>query len=580
MKVVTRILCCLFPYACLLGAAGPVVIRSFDFGSDVDVKIESAPQFHQRVGRVYRSPRYLWFGPITDAEIEGETDPVLRTGTAGQRGEFWVGLDDGGYQVTLIMADRNRARGPFDIYFQDQLARSGVRLEPGKVSKVTFPVKVSGHKLRLRFEAEARQTFLVNGMIIEGPAGTKFHRLFQDAPLDFLPTREEVLTRGSTDARAALRSYCEWLLAHRRPNGFLGDWGSYGTSREPQYYWYTAAYPIRTLLAGYEIFGEKRYRAAAESILDHLVQEQLPNGAFQQVFRDKPTAALSPEEIRNIIAHQWMNTADVGSIVTALAVAAHYAEEPRKTLYRSAAKRYCDEFALQWQKESGGFTNGLVSGKPETNIYSVATGTQAAEFAAVYAITGEEKYLKVAERAALFLAGNFSSDGRPLAYPFSPRKPVVPYLEPLTHLGEIFYHHDGILFVYQQSKDERFREKIRAAYQRHVMGSMGLMSTTEGDVWWALQDSWNNSKSAAMPLVLLVYQRMTHEPRVDAFLASARRFLSTPEFSRRIGIMLEDPDLPWGGHSLQSWTGCTVAATGFGGLSLAEFIQPGVVWLR
>ena len=56
------------------------------------------------------------------------------------------------------------------------------------------------------------------------------------------------------------------------------------------------------------------------------------------------------------------------------------------------------------------------------------------------------------------------------------------------------------------------------------------------------------------------------------------RFLATPDFSRRIGVMVDDPQLPWGGHTLQSWAGCAVAATGFGGLTIAELIQPGVVF--
>ena len=40
--------------------------------------------------------------------------------------------------------------------------------------------------------------------------------------------------------------------------------------------------------------------------------------------------------------------------------------------------------------------------------------------------------------------------------------------------------------------------------------------------------------------------------------------------------MENDPDLPWGGHSLMSWTGCAVAATGFAGLALADMVQPGI----
>jgi hypothetical protein len=426
--------------------------------------------------------------------------------------------------------------------------------------------------LKLRLEGE----FLVNGMTVKGAAPVKLHRMFDTAPPDVLPGVAELRRKGSTGTRAALKRHCEWLLAHRLANGFLGDWGSYGMSREPQHYWYTAAYPIRTLLAGYDIFGDARFLEACTRILDRLVEEQMPNGAFQQVWRGKPTAQLTKAEIDDIVTHRWMNTADVGSIVTALAVAAHYADPARRARYIAAARRYCDDFARQWQQPNGGFTNGIVAGRAETNIYSVATGTQAAQFAALYAVTRDPKYLEVAERAAGFLADNVVEDGQLNAYAWSPGKPVVPYLQPLSFLGEIYYHHDGMMFVYHQSKNEAFRARLH----RDVMGARGLMShLPKGSVWWPLQDAWNNSKSAAMPLPLMTYQEMGGNPRVAAFLDLARRFLCTHEYSASIGVMLEDPDLPWAGHTLQSWTGCTVAATGFGGMSLAEWTKPGVIYL-
>jgi hypothetical protein len=73
---------------------------------------------------------------------------------------------------------------------------------------------------------------------------------------------------------------------------------------------------------------------------------------------------------------------------------------------------------------------------------------------------------------------------------------------------------------------------------------------------------------------------MDDDPMLRNLAEAARRFLCTPEFACRIGLMVNDPELPWGGHSLQSWSGCAVAATGFGGLSLAEMAEPGAIWLQ
>ena len=67
---------------------------------------------------------------------------------------------------------------------------------------------------------------------------------------------------------------------------------------------------------------------------------------------------------------------------------------------------------------------------------------------------------------------------------------------------------------------------------------------------------------------------------IDRAVAMFKRFLCTPAFAHRIGIMVEDADLPWGKHSLQTWACCSISATGFAGLSVAEMIKPGVVFLR
>jgi hypothetical protein len=557
----------------LLPAADCAVLFRFSFGNE----FQEGPAGFQRVSRVYRSPRYLWIGPVQDL---GDAIPTSRGGIAGAQGEFRIGIDNGDYTVTLLMSDHTEPYGPFTVSAQDRVAQADIKLVPGQPLRPTFPVKVADHTLRLRFQAQPGQKFYVNGMILEGPANAQLQSMFENAPPDALPSRAEVLAHGSGDLRAALHAYCEWLLAQRLPNGFLGDYGDYGTSQRPQYYWYTSSYPIRTLLAGYQILDEPRYLAAVVKILDRLVEEQMPNGAFQQVFRGKPTRLLTPQEIDDIMKHRWLNMADVGCIVTALAVAAHYVEEPRKSVYRSAAQRYCDGYAIRWQKPSGAFTNGLEGGVAQTGAYSVATGTEAAAFAAVYAITGDQKYLRVAEKAATFLASNIGYDGRPLTYQDSHGKEPPPFLQPVTHFGDVFYQHDGILFAYYQSRDKRFRDEVRRAYDVHIHGGKGLLAAISDDAWWPLQDTWNNSKSAGMPLVFAAYAQMASDSDVRDFLAVARNFLTTLRWARRIGVTLDAPNLPWGGHSLQSWAGCSVAATGFAGLSVAEMLQPGIVWLR
>lgn len=549
------------------------VLYCFEFGNDFQT---AAPGF-QPVSRVYRSPRYLWISDVQDVTRNEESPPLLRNFMQGTEGEFWVGMDDGDYDVTVIMADSKEEHGPFGIYLQDQCVESGAVTRPGHVLELTFPVKVSDRKLKLRLQAAATKDFVVNQLIIEGPPGKAALSMFEQAPPDYLPTVEEVLREGNTDTRATLRDYCDWFCSHRLPNGFIGDAWHSGPSIS--YGWYPAAYPIRTLLAGYEIFGTATYLDAVVAILDQLVEEQLPNGAWEQNCRNKPTRELSSAEIDEIFKHHWVNTADIGSIVTALAVSCHYVTPPRRRVYLDAARRYCDSWASRWQLPSGAFTNGLEAGVAETEAYSVATGTEAAAFAAVYAICQEPKYLEKAQRAAEFLLDNWKSDGRPIGYPDPSANMGKSYVQPVNQFGDILYYHDGILFVYHQTHDPKFREKVRKVYGWHINGARGLLQDLGNSSWWPLQDSWDNSKSAGMLQVFLAYRRMVKDAGVERTIGLMRKFLCTSKFARLLGVMVDHPDLPWGGDSLQSWAGFAIAATGFAGLSVAEMIKPGMMYL-
>jgi rhamnogalacturonyl hydrolase YesR len=550
------------------------VLYCFDFGGAFqDVAYGFTP-----VSRVYHSPRFLWIDNVREVERMDVDDALRRDFVGGQKGEFWVGLDNGDYQIKLILGDYREPKGPFDIYVQDQLVQKNIQTAAGKFLEIKFTFEVTDQKLRLLLQAEDGSEFAINGAILSGGSGKSLRRIFNEAPPDFIPTVDEVLSIGSTDARSALRNICDWFLAHRLPNGFLGDYEP--GEKATQFYWYTTAYPIRTLLAGYEIFLDQKYLDAVTQIMDVLVDEQLPNGAWQQIFRNKPTKKLSKKELEEIYQTQWMNMADIGCIATALGISCHYVAEPRKNKYIKSLQRFCEDWALKWQKPSGGFTNAMESGVAQTEVYSTATATEAATFAMLYLNTGDEKYLKIAEQAAHFMVDHWNEDGRPKWYFHHSTKEGQILDMPINYFGAAFYYTDGIFLVYHHTKDQSLREKVERVYSWYIKGEKGLLANLGQNSWWQLQDAWNNSKTAGIPLAFLNYQRMANDPAVNRFVSIAKRFLCTPLFSQRLGVMVEDANLPWGGHSLQSWAACSLSATGFAGLSIAEMIQPGVIYLK
>ena len=203
------------------------------------------------------------------------------------------------------------------------------------------------------------------------------------------------------------------------------------------------------------------------------------------------------------------------------------------------------------------------------------------------AATGEPGYIEVAERAVEFLVRDWHDDGRPYIWPFDWYYPRLS----LLHAGA--RHRRAVLHPGRHRRG-RVDQPQRDGAPACLRGAAPLSARQPGadrdlgrGAWWPIQDTWNNSKSAATPLFLAYFLRVAPQfglppaelAQVEETYAVARRFLCTPAHARQIGVMESDPDLPWGGHSLMSWTGCAVAATGFAGLALADMVKPGISYL-
>ena len=536
--------------------------------SEIVYKIDFGPQEGAADGYILLSDtsddvRFLWMGTGLGVRDRGGEDRLNGDFVLGRESELLLGLDDGDYHVDVTFGDLNYAQGPFDVFAQRQLVIEKLRTQKGRFVTRMFPVTVTNEKLSLRFvPVEDAPFFAVTLMIVRGKKQRRDHRVWPDAPAESIPTLAELEAAAPCDPRKAFQFCCDWLLAHRRKDGFFCQ-----NSQE----WYRASYPIRTLLAGYDVFGRKEYLDAVTVCLDKLVGEQLPNAAWSSGFRNKPVAERTDAEIHRAMSGTT-NTADVGCISTCLAIAYPYVDDVRKKTYRDALKRYADEYAGQWQLPSGGFTNGRWAGKDMTTPYSVAAGTQGMSFCSLFVITGDRKYLEIAERAADFLLDNWQEDGRPIHHHHSQDTTQVLDLDEAESLGNLLYYHEALLWVWNWTKDEALKKKIRRVYTGHIKGTKGLLQAREKDIWWPLGHAWGNAKTGAMPLVLIEYDRsMCEDSEVREAVRRCAIFLSHPDFGKRIGVTCE-PSMPWGRHSMQ--------ATGFAGLSLAELVKPGVTFLK
>lgn len=556
----------------------------FDFGNDFVPHDEG----FIKIERLFLSARYLWVNELRNRWNCVEECSPFRDIVYGNEGEFRIGLPQGEYRLDLHFFDPQKTWVPFPVCIscvQPHAPRhSGVILNTTEISApkgekllVSVSVRHPGGVLAVSFP----QSFFVSGLDVYGPENTVLETIYPEAPADTLPTRETVLQNSDCNPSAMLETACEWFLRHRLPDGFIGDF------EEGKRLWYTASYPIRTLLAGYELLGNRAYLTAATAILDLLVTEQMPEGGFTQAYRAQATASLSAQELQAVRETNWMNLADVGSMVAALAVACRSVSGGRRECYCAAVQRYLNDWALRFRKPDGGFTNGWVC-RLDEKVYSVATASSALSFGIFGTLTDNPEYIRIAEQAACFLAEQWNDDGRLWNHIYQGTYPGHDHYQDVREFGDGLYTLETICAVLAISKERVVRVKLFGALKKYLFGSSGLLNLKGGAAWWPLQNNWHNSKSTALPLLLQTFVQYGRElGATDEELHAAeetfldcRAFLCLPSSAKLLGVAADDTDraYPFASHSIQSWTGCSAAATGFAGIALAQMISPGIAF--
>jgi len=506
--------------------------------------------------------RFCWRGIGLGVRDRGGDDSINRTLVFGSEGEFIMGLDNGEYSLELTFGDNVSAHGPYTVFLQGKVVVEAMSTEPGKFVTKTFKTRIVDERLRIKLVAtRPSATFAITSLLIAGPIQKAKHCAYdQSAPSRIIPGIREIDSKGLPDLKQVLKLYCDWLVAQQLPNGYF---------RQNSVEWYRVSYAVRALLAGYDILGEAIYLETATKSLDLFVGQQLPNAAWSNCVLSKPASKLTPEEARAIM-DGTTNLADVGCMSTCLAVAYPYVDSERRNAYKSALLRYANQYVASFQINSGAFPNARWRGIDYTVPYSVATGTQAMSFSSLYAISGDENYLRIAERAAEFLLAYWEPDGRPIHHDHNSGTASVLNI---TDFGDDFYYFEGLLWVWSHTHDKALKSRIETVFGWAVRGQHGLMRALGNNPWWPLaKGGWVNSKSPGILQVLFVYDKYM-APGSSAHEAVRRGaiFLAFPEFAGRVGVML-DPDAPWGAYSIM--------ATGIAVLTLSEMNSPGVIFLK
>lgn len=527
------------------------------------------------LSRLYTHPGYVWLDPVKEGAGRNIRDARREGYVHGKDpATLCLGLPDGAYEVTLTAFTREAGRGPYAVAVNGRTLLPDVRLPAGRIVRHTFRARARDNRLALTFTPQSGREFLLNTIEVRGARAVTLRPVFRTAPPVTLPGRRTQHRGPTPDPARELKRICNWLLAHREASGYLGD--TYGPGGS---YWYTVSMPVRALLAGHQLLGDRRYWDAATKVLDGFVGEQLPNGAWLATRRGRPTRALGRREVATIMATQRQPLSDIGSVVSALAVAAAAATGVRHQRYVEALRRFCDDWAPQFQRRDGGFSDGFWP--PYTAIYSCATAIEAAAFSLVHRVTGETHYRETARRAISFLLKDWRKDGRMLGraphWLVHNRRPFV--LDRL-HFGDQWYYDEGFITTWHHADDAAFRSRVFQALANRVHGRAGLLAALEGKPWWPVQDIWNNAKSLGMVQTLLfAAHHGDGDPHLASALSDQRRLIATPEFSRRLGVTVSDAGRPVRRHGIRCWAGMRMEATGFAGMTLAEMIRPGILYL-
>lgn len=505
-----------------------------------------------------------------------------------------IGASAGKYALTFLFYDGEHGRaffdipnsdhGPFDILVNGEVAAHNVITRRGQEYVLTTVFESTSERIEVELRPAKGADFILNTLELEALDGGKLLPLFPNQPRDFVSDASALGDEPAIEPMDRIRELADFICSKQQKNGYIGDaWGGNPDGTENlsgvAQVLYASAFPVRALLAAYELTGEERYRDAALTAVDMIIDEQLPNGAFLDHLTGIPVANRSEEEVEHMVKYDRKPISDVGSVIQEICIASHYADGIRKERFINSVKAYSDGWASRSQTVNGAFTDGQGLGD---TIYSVATATMITAHTLIYAVTGEEKYLKIAEDAGRYLLLDFAKDGS--VYGRLCETYATTYPAELFHkyaFGHLFYLEEGLITLALHTKDEELRTRINKAITARAIGEEGFMKLIRsGDVWFPLRDNWTDAKQVGtVQTVTRVSRLVPDNKELREFEEGMLKMMCTPTPAKRLGIKYDRADVPKGISPMSTLAALSLESTGQAVLSLAEYLKPGIIYL-
>lgn len=329
---------------------------------------------------------------------------------------------------------------------------------------------------------------------------------------------------------------------------------------------FVGGYCMRDLVAGYRIFGEKRYLDTAIGYADRLLKKQSPRGYWQT-------------------GYGRLYLADTASALGLFIVLYEHVDPERQKQYLQSVQRYVD--AVERDKlilPSGALDVGLrldAEGVPTTAYgeeYSISTALTGGEvFTWMYHVTGKEKYRQIAHDSQRWILSTMRADG---VIPYSHssgkadlRKQGDARNDHMVWTNSLYltsaYVGEGLLSFDLYCGKTEWQKEIRAKIKPHIAF---LLEHQNRDGTWSTPGMWDQKRSPGVVNFLIwYYEQVEKDPRIPKAVRKFDAFILVSENAKTFGLV-NARKLP-ANAKVPIDLDCVTALTG---RALADMIQPGV----
>jgi hypothetical protein len=333
---------------------------------------------------------------------------------------------------------------------------------------------------------------------------------------------------------------------------------------------YIAGYYMRDLVAGYEIFGDRKYLDTAIAYGDYLLKRQLPGGFW--------ATGYGPVYL-----------ADTGSALSLFIVLYRHVDPARQKKYFDAVKLYTDSL----QKDgmilpSGAFGTGwrkIENGKPADPIYDQYTLSSALTgaiiFTWMYHQTHQDKYRQIAYRALKWVFSTMSSDGN------------IPYilaeeggdwakrgdfkndkkLWPEMTYGTSGYVSEGVIAFDLYCGNPAWSKWIQKTVRPNI--SFLLRNQLPNGTWAESSDlrDWNKTRSPGIINYLIwYYDHVDPDPQIQKAIQCFDATVTNPKTGKEYGLLIDGVRNVGNRKHVNPLN----TLTGLTGRALADILKPGV----